>query len=150
MQWQSGVAVLEAECQEMGERGFCLLDEGPEELPRRNAKAVVPVVIPADLHEPDEAALLAVRDGESASKLRAVELLLVLLAGNLPPVLPVRRRLDEPRLQMGFIRAIMKCVDDPGKNKTTTSTAAWPEQVYSKKKMAQGVFKRPLFRQKHT
>jgi hypothetical protein len=34
-----------------------LLDEAPEDLPRRNAKEVIPVVIPPDVHQPDQAAL---------------------------------------------------------------------------------------------
>jgi hypothetical protein len=53
-------------------------------------------VIPADVRQPDEAALPATRNGKYASKPAAVELLVVFLS----PALPVRRRLDEPRFQM--------------------------------------------------
>jgi hypothetical protein len=62
------------------------------------------MVIPADIHEPDEAALLAARNRKRARKIGAVELLVV-LAGDLPPALPVRRRLDEPRFQMILARS---------------------------------------------
>jgi hypothetical protein len=72
----------------------------PEDLPRVNPKAVIPEVIPASVHQPDDAALLAARNRKRASRTRSVDLLAVLIAGDLPPVLPVRRCLDEPRFQM--------------------------------------------------
>jgi hypothetical protein len=40
-----------------------LLDEAPEDIPRRNPELVIPAVIRADVHEPDEAALPAGRTG---------------------------------------------------------------------------------------
>jgi hypothetical protein len=76
------------------------LEKAPEDLPRRNENAVTPGIIPADVHEPDEAALSTARNRKCASKIWAVELLVVLLAGDLPPTLPVRRRLDQARFQM--------------------------------------------------
>jgi hypothetical protein len=83
-----------------------ILDEGPEDLPRRNANLVTPVVIPFDVDQPDAAALLAARNRKCVGKPLAVELFVVLLAGDLSPVLPVRRRLDEPRFQMFTARTI--------------------------------------------
>jgi hypothetical protein len=77
-----------------------LLKEVPEDLPRRNHKLVTPEVIPADVHQPDESELLAARNRKCAGKPVAVELLVVLLAGDLLPVLPIRRRFDEPRFQL--------------------------------------------------
>jgi hypothetical protein len=65
-----------------------LLDEAPEDLPCRNLELVTPEVIPADVHQPDEAALPAARNRKCASKISAVEALVVLLAGNLPPAFP--------------------------------------------------------------
>jgi hypothetical protein len=38
-------------------------------------------------------------------------LMVVLLAGDLPPALPVHRRLDEPRFQMPISRTIIICAD---------------------------------------
>jgi hypothetical protein len=59
-----------------------------------------PEVIPADVRQPDEPALLAARNRKCAGKLIAVELLVVLLAGDFLSVLPVRPRFDEPRFQL--------------------------------------------------
>jgi hypothetical protein len=70
---------------------------GPQILPHRNIGAVTPAVIPTDVHQSDEAAGPATRDGKCATKKRAFELLVVILVGNVPPVPPVRRRLDEPQ-----------------------------------------------------
>jgi hypothetical protein len=53
-------------------------------------------VILVNVHQPDEAALTTAHNGKCGSKKAAVELLIALLAGDLPPVLPVRQRLDEP------------------------------------------------------
>jgi hypothetical protein len=78
----------------------CLLDEVSEDLPRSNHKLVTPEVIPANVHQPDEPVLLAARNCKCAGKPVAVELLVVLLAGDLLPVLPVRRRFDKPRFQL--------------------------------------------------
>jgi hypothetical protein len=75
-----------------------------EDLPPRNQKLVIPVVIPADVHQPDEAALHATRNHKCASRQPAVDLAVVLLAGNLPPVLPVRPDLNQPRFQMRAVR----------------------------------------------
>jgi hypothetical protein len=83
-----------------------LLEEVPEDLPRRNVKAVTPTVVPADVHDPDEAALLAIRNRKCSSQKAAVELLIVLLAGDLSPALPVFRHFDEPRFQMSTARTI--------------------------------------------
>jgi hypothetical protein len=43
-------------------------DEPSEDLPRRNAKMVTPEVIPIDIHEADEAALLAARNCKCANQ----------------------------------------------------------------------------------
>jgi hypothetical protein len=72
-----------------------LLDELPEDLPRRNVNGVIPAVVPADVHQPDETALPAARNPKCGSKPLAIELLVALLAGDLPPALPLHRRLDE-------------------------------------------------------
>jgi hypothetical protein len=69
--------------------GRPLLEEGPEDLPPINAKAVTPKAIPADVHQPHEAALPAARNRKCACKRLAAELVVVLLAGDLPPTLPV-------------------------------------------------------------
>jgi hypothetical protein len=78
----------------------CLLDEVPEDLPGSNHKLVTPEVIPVDVHQPDEPAPLAARNCKYSGKPVAVELLVVLLASDLLPVLPVRRRFDEPRFRL--------------------------------------------------
>jgi hypothetical protein len=83
----------------------CLLEEVSEDFTRRNLKAVAPTMVSTDVHWPDEAALRAARNRKCASKPLGVELLVVLLAADLPPALPVRRRLDEPRFQMRKARA---------------------------------------------
>jgi hypothetical protein len=64
--------------------------------------AVIPEVIPADVHQPDEVTFIGVRNRKYACKTWAVELPIVLLAGDLPPALSIRRRLNEPRFQMGL------------------------------------------------
>jgi hypothetical protein len=79
---------------------YRLLDEVLEDLPSRNHKLVTPEVIYADIHQPDEPALLAARNRKCAGEPVAVELLVVLLAGDLLSVLPVRRRFDEARFQL--------------------------------------------------
>jgi hypothetical protein len=76
---------MKAEVQERA-----LFDDAPEDLPRRNVKAITPQVVPADVDQPDEAALPAARNGKCACKQAAIELRVVLLAGGFPPVLPVR------------------------------------------------------------
>jgi hypothetical protein len=58
------------------------------------------VVIPADVHQPDEAALPAARNRKYGSKQAAGEFPVVLLTGNLLPVLPVNQCLDKPRFQI--------------------------------------------------
>jgi hypothetical protein len=73
-----------------------LLTEASEDLPCRNVKAVIPVVIPADVHQPDEAAVPAASNRKCACKKHVAELFAVLLAGDIPLAIPVRRRLDEP------------------------------------------------------
>jgi hypothetical protein len=55
-------------------------------------------MILADLHHP---AILAPSNLKCASEPLAIESLVILLAGDLSPALPIRRRLDEPRFQMG-------------------------------------------------
>jgi hypothetical protein len=82
-----------------------LLDEGPEDLPHTNEKLVIPVVVRADVHQPDEATLSTARNRKCGSKPAAVELLIVLLAGWMP-VLPIRRHLGELRFQMSIARII--------------------------------------------
>jgi hypothetical protein len=95
---------------DIGEIGR-LLDKVPEDLPRSNHKAVNPIVVPADIHQPDEAALSAARNRKCGGKSAAVQLSVVLLAGDLPPALPVRRRLVEPRFQMRTARTTSIRVD---------------------------------------
>jgi hypothetical protein len=87
------------------------LDEAPEDLPRRDAKNVIPKVIPDDVHQPDEAALPAARNRKCATKPLAVELLIFLLVGDLPPILPVHRRLDEPRFPLIIARRTTRRAD---------------------------------------
>jgi hypothetical protein len=77
-----------------------LRDEAPEDLPRGDHKAVIPGVIFADVYQPDETAFPATRNLKCGSKQFTVEVFVVLLAGDLLLVLPVRQRLDEPRFQM--------------------------------------------------
>jgi hypothetical protein len=87
-----------------GESGIggigCLLAEAPEDLPRGNAKFVIPEVIHADVHQPDQATLPTTRNRKCTTKIQAVELLDALLVGDPPPALPFGRRLDEPWSQM--------------------------------------------------
>jgi hypothetical protein len=45
-----------------------ILDEDPEDLPRRNHGAVIPVVTPVDVYQPDEVALPSARNRKRASK----------------------------------------------------------------------------------
>jgi hypothetical protein len=65
-----------------------LLKKAPEDLPRRDVKAVIPTVVPADIHQPDETALPAARNRKCTGKIFAVELLVVLLAGDLRQLIP--------------------------------------------------------------
>jgi hypothetical protein len=67
-------------------------------------KDITPEVVPADLNQPDKVALPAARNRKRASQQLVGELLVVLLAGDLPPALPVHRRLDQPRFQMPTAR----------------------------------------------
>jgi hypothetical protein len=84
----------------------CLLAEASQDLPGRNSKDVIPEVVPADFHQPDEAELPAARNRECASKQGAIELIVVLLAGDLLPALPINRSLDEQRSQMATARTV--------------------------------------------
>jgi hypothetical protein len=77
-------------------RGIGLLKEAPEDIPRRNDKVITLGVIPVDARQSDEAALPTTRDRECGHKSLTVELLVVILAGDLPPTLPVHLRLDYP------------------------------------------------------
>jgi hypothetical protein len=45
-----------------------LLDETPEDLPRRNPEVVIPGVVSADVHQPNEAALPAARNRKYVCK----------------------------------------------------------------------------------
>jgi hypothetical protein len=54
---RSTLALAESESNIEGIGRF--LDEVPADLPRRSAKGVIPGVVPADAHQPDEAALTA-------------------------------------------------------------------------------------------
>jgi hypothetical protein len=82
------------------------VDEAPEDLPRRNASAVITEVISADVHQPDKAVLPGARNRKCAWKPLAVERLAVLPAVHLPPGRPVRRCIDESSFQMPPARAI--------------------------------------------
>jgi hypothetical protein len=96
----------------IGEFGHSL-EAAPEDLPRGNPKTVTPRVIPADVHEPDEAAIPPVRNHKCASSPAAIDAIVVLFAGYLPPSFPILRRLDEPRLHMAAALMIpmqMDCV----------------------------------------
>jgi hypothetical protein len=88
----------------------CLLNEGPEDLARRNLKAVIPAAIHADVHQPDEAAFPA-RHSKRVRKPDAVKLLVVLFVVDLPPALPIFRRLDDSRFQMVTARISITCAD---------------------------------------
>jgi hypothetical protein len=78
----------------------CLLNEAPEDLPRRNGNGVLTRAVSAGVHPLDDAALPAARSRKCASKPLAVELPIALLASDRPLVLLVRRGLNEPRCQM--------------------------------------------------
>jgi hypothetical protein len=56
-----------------------LLDKAPEGLPPRNYKTVIPAVIAADVHQPDEAALPASGNRKCASKPPSIDLLVAIL-----------------------------------------------------------------------
>jgi hypothetical protein len=64
------------------------------------------LVVLADVHQPDEAALPATSKRKCATSKCAIELSVIFLAGDLPPALPIRRRFDEPRFQMIQARMI--------------------------------------------
>jgi hypothetical protein len=72
----------------------------PEDLPCRDLEDLIPPVIPGDIHEPNEAPLSGARNRKCATSKPAVELPIVLRLAHLPPVLPVRRRLDKQRFQI--------------------------------------------------
>jgi hypothetical protein len=72
------------------------LDEVPEELPCRNPEIVPIDVIPADIHQLDEAALSTACNRKCACKPAAAELPVVLLVGAFLPGCPVR--LENPCL----------------------------------------------------
>jgi hypothetical protein len=67
-------------------------------------EAIIPAVVSANVHPPNEAALPAACNRRYTDFKAAIEFLIVLIAGNLLPVHPVRRRLDEPRFQMVITR----------------------------------------------
>jgi hypothetical protein len=67
----------------------CSFDKVPEDLPYLNAKAVTAPVIPADVHQPDESARLALSDRKWSSQLCAIEFIAVFLVVDFPLVLPV-------------------------------------------------------------
>jgi hypothetical protein len=67
----------------------CLFDKVPEDLPCLNAKALTAPVIPADVHQPDESARLALSDRKCSSQLCVIEFIAVFLVIDFPPVLPV-------------------------------------------------------------
>jgi hypothetical protein len=50
----------------------------------------MPVMVPADVHEPDEAAVFGTGNCKCANQPAVVELPVVLLASDLPPALPIR------------------------------------------------------------
>jgi hypothetical protein len=97
----SPCARAESECDIEGIR---LPEEATEDLPRSNQNHDMPVVVLASVHQPDEAALPAARKSKCASKPLAVELIVALLAGDLPTDLLVQGRLDEPRFHMIIAR----------------------------------------------
>jgi hypothetical protein len=106
----------------------CLLEEAPEDLPRRNVEAVTPVAVPVDIHQPDEPALPAAGQRKCASKPTAVEPVVVLIASDLPPALSVRRRFDELQFQMRPARITAKhahCVVS-WHNPSLLETVAYP------------------------
>jgi hypothetical protein len=73
-----------------------LFDDSPEDFPSRNQKTVTPAVILADVDEPDEVVLPSACNRKCVNKQLSVELLVVLLAGELPLALSFLRRLGEP------------------------------------------------------
>jgi hypothetical protein len=86
-------------CPLRGKRHWLLTRRGSARSPRISPNLVTPDVISVDIHQSDEAALSSGRNRTCTIKTPAIELPLVLLAGDLSPTLPVRRRLDEPRFQ---------------------------------------------------
>jgi hypothetical protein len=93
-----GRMFLLTQCHCSRARGSLELDfnEASEDVPRSNAKAVGPRVIPANVHQPDETALPATRNRKCPRELGAVELLVVVLPVHLPRTPSVFQRLDEP------------------------------------------------------
>jgi hypothetical protein len=71
---------------------YRLLEDALKDLPHRNCKNITPAVVPVDVHQPDEAAAPVICNRKCGRKPTPV----ALLASDLPPVLPVHRRLDEP------------------------------------------------------
>jgi hypothetical protein len=67
-------------------------------------------VIPDDVHEPDEAGLAAACNGKYACNTGPVQLFVVLFAGDHPPALPIRRRLNKPQFQMTMATICADCV----------------------------------------
>jgi hypothetical protein len=55
-----------------------------------DTKGIILDVIPANIHQPDGTVLSAARNRKYGNKRSAVELLVALLADDLPPALPVR------------------------------------------------------------
>jgi hypothetical protein len=80
----------------------CLLNEASQDLTRRNHKSVISELIPANVHQLNEAALPAARNCKASREIPAVEFLVV----DLTPGLPVRRRLDGPQFQMTIAQTI--------------------------------------------
>jgi hypothetical protein len=68
-------------------------------------------VVRADISKPGKAALAASHNQKCACKIYAIELVVFLIAGDLPPALPVHRRLDEPGFQMRITRSAIMYAD---------------------------------------
>jgi hypothetical protein len=76
--------------------GFGLLNQSPEDLPPSDYEPAVAHVVFANAHEPDEAARAAARNPECSCRPAVIQFLVVLMPVDLLPVIPVKRRLDQP------------------------------------------------------
>jgi hypothetical protein len=78
-----------------------LVNEDPEYLPPLNGKLVIAVVVPADVHQPNETAFHGLRDCKypTLATIQLSNLIVVLPVVDHLPDLAIRRRFHDPRLQ---------------------------------------------------
>jgi hypothetical protein len=67
----------------------CLLDGGPQDLPRTKAKAVSLALIAVDVHQPDEVDLTVIGNRKRTSKAPTVDPRVLFFMSHLSPALPV-------------------------------------------------------------